>query len=414
MTRSRALVIGAGGLGLLAAGALLGLSGSAIVREPTDFSIFYAAVRVLAAGGNPYDWQALRQVVPSVPVPGYMYPLWGLALVAPFAWLPLPVAAGIRLMLNLAALLIALRLLTRLAGIPGRSYLLPILFGLTCLSIPGLFVLIQGQIAMILLALIMGALVLARERRGGWAGVLLACALVKPQLTWLPVLVVLAVAGREGVGRRAVLGLAGTLGAGSAISFVLWPQWLGDWLRVLRDGARQSASGTATANMGTLPSLAAHLPPLLGAALVVLATGAAAALLVWQARRSGFAHARTASADTDLLLLAIAICLVTTLSPWTFVYDGVFWLVPVVVALSTRPHWRGWAALAVYWALPWAIRVAHVAAAHGGGTPLNHLEDVLIAPLLLALLCLPLPPRPERAAIPAAASRPAIPADRRT
>jgi hypothetical protein len=396
----------------MAAGAALGLSGSDVVRAPTDFSIFYAAARVLAAGGNPYDWQMLRHVVATVPVPGYMYPLWGLAIVAPFAWLPLPVAAGIRLMLNLAALLIALRLLTRLAGFPGRSYLLPLLFGLTCLSIPGIFVLIQGQIATILLALVVGALVLAREGRGDWAGVLLACALVKPQLTWLPVLVVLAVAGRQGVGRRALLGLGGTLAACGALSFVLRPQWLGDWLRVLRDGARQSASGTATANMGTLPSLAAHLPPVLGAALVVAATGAAAAVLVWQARRSGFTQAETATADTDLLLLAIAICLVTTLSPWTFVYDGVFWLVPVVVALRTRPAWRGWAALAVFWALPWVTRVAHVAAAHGG-TPLNHLEDALIAPLLLALLCLPLPVRLDRMTIPASASRPATPADRR-
>ncbi|HEY7983329.1 MAG TPA: glycosyltransferase family 87 protein [Ktedonobacterales bacterium] len=413
MTLRRALGIGMGVAGLLAAGAALGLSDSAVVRAPTDFSIFYAAARVLAAGGNPYDWHALRHVVATVPAPGYMYPLWGLALVAPFAWLPLAVAAGIRLMLNLAALLIALRLLGRAAGIPGRSYLLPVLFGLTCLSIPGLFVLIQGQIALILLALIVAALVLARAGRGGWAGVLLACALVKPQLTWLPALVVLAVAVRGGVGRRALLGLAGTLAACAGLSFALRPQWLGDWLRVLKDGARQSASGTATANMGTLPSLAAHLPPALGAALLLVATGAAAALLLWQARRGGFARAETASAATDLRLLAVAICLVTVLSPWTFVYDGVLWLVPVVVALRTGPAWRGWAALAVFWALPWATRLASVAATRGG-TPLNHLEDVLIAPLLLALVLLPGAVAAGRLAIPASASQRPTPADQRT
>jgi hypothetical protein len=411
MTLRRALVTSLGVAALIAVGAALGLSGSAVVREPTDFSIFYAAVRVLAAGGNPYDWHALRHVVATVPVPGYMYPLWGLALVAPFAWLPLPVAAGIRLMLNLLALLIALRLLARAAGIAGRSYLLPVLFGVTCLSIPGVFVLIQGQVAMILLALIVAALVLARAGRGGWAGVLLACALVKPQLTWLPALVVLTVALRGGVGRRALLGMGGALAACSAISFALRPQWLGDWLRVLGDGARQSARGTATANMGTLPSLAAHLPPVLGAALLAMATGTAATLLLWQARRSGFLWAKTASAETDLLLLAIAICLVTVLSPWTFVYDGVFWLVPVVVTLRTGPAWRGWSALLIFWALPWATRVAHVAVARGG-TPLNHLEDVLIAPLLLALLCLP--PGVDRAITPALASRPATPGDRQT
>ncbi|HYM27393.1 MAG TPA: hypothetical protein VET66_04545, partial [Steroidobacteraceae bacterium] len=251
----------------------------------------------------------------------------------------------------------------------------------------------------------------ARAGRPGWAGALAALALVKPQLTWLPAAVVLAIAWRGGGGRRALAAFGGTLAGLLALSLTLRPRWLGDWLRALGEDARQGGTGAAAlrANMGTLPAVAAHLPGPLGGVLLVLAVAAGALILAWQVRRSGFWREPPAS-GSDLLVLAEAICLVTALSPWTWIYDGVFWLVPVVVALRISPAWRGWAALAVFWVLPWTIRVAHVATARGG-TPLNHLEDALIAPLLLALLCLP--PRSQRAAIPAAASRPATLADRR-
>jgi hypothetical protein len=376
--------------GLIGLGAALGVSGSAVVRAPADFRIYYAATRVLLAGGNPYDWHALRHVVASVPAPGYVYPLWGLFVILPLAWLPLPLASGIWLMFNLACLALALTLLARVSGLALRSYWLPGLFMLTCCSVPGVFALLQGQIALPLLVATVGAFRAAQRGHGGWAGALIALALLKPQLTWLPALVVLAVAWRRGQGRQALVVTAGLTVALLGLSFLLRYGWLGGWLTTLGQDAGQGGTGTRAlwANMGTAPALAAHLPAPLGALVLLLAGAAGLGLLWWCGVRALGARAAGGPApNTDeLALLAAAIVVATVLSPWMWIYDGVFWLVLVVGANARGPAWRRWASLATFWGVPWAIRLLHLAATRAGGTSLNKLEDVVVAPLLLALL----------------------------
>ena len=380
-----ALTLLGGALLVVAAGAIIGASGVSVVRHPTDFSIYYAAARALATGRNPYDWHVLRQITPDIPSPGYVYPLWGLLLVLPLAWMPLHVAAGIWLMLNLVWLGLALGLLLRMCGLPLRGYWLIGLFALTCLSIPGLFVLIQGQISLLLLASTVAALWATRAGRGRLAGALIVVALVKPQLTWMPLLVVLAIAWRRGIGRRTLMSAGAVLASLAALSFALRPDWVAGWLAALRADAGAGGGGPHTygANMGTIPALAAHLPLLLGIALLVACGLVGVQLIVWQGMRVMTYQWRGNGVD-QLTWLAIAICIGTALSPWMWIYDGVFWLVPVVVAIARGPSWRRWASMLVYWGVPWAIRLAHVAAA-GGGTSLNKLEDVVVAPTLLAL-----------------------------
>jgi hypothetical protein len=388
--RRRWLLLAAGVALVATVGAALGASGLALVRHPADFSIYYAAARVLAAGGNPYDWHALQRVTPVVVAPGYVYPLWGLFLFLPLAWLPLPVAAGIWLMTNLACLILALTLIARLAALPARSYWLPALLLLACLSIPGLFAIIQGQLALVLLATVVAAFWATQRGRGVWAGGLVALSLVKPQLTWLPALVILALAWRRGIARPVVSTAGACLAALVCASFALRPNWLAGWASALQQDAGQGGAGTRAlhANMGTIPALAEHLPAPLGAAALCAALAAGAGLLAWQ----GWRALRPAVEDdtlAPLALLAVAICVGTALSPWMWIYDGVFWLVPVVLAVARGPAWRRWTCAAVFWGMPWCIRLVHVAAAGGAGTSLNKLEDVLVAPLLLALVLLP-------------------------
>ncbi len=377
---------GVGAALLVGLGAALGASGSGIVSHPTDFSIYYAAARTLVSGGNPYDWHTLRHVVATVPAPGYVYPLWGLIAVLPLAWLPLPVAAGIWLMVNLACLALALLELARAAGLPARSYWIPGLFLLTCLSIPGLFVLIQGQVSLLLLVCVASGLRAARDERGTRAGVLVALSLLKPQLTWLPVVVVLAVAWRRGVGRAALTAAGATVGGLVAVSFALRPGWLAGWAAALGQDAAQGGAGASAlrANMGTVPALAAHLPGAWASLVLGGAFLAGGGLLAWQGWRVLRASAREDMGE-QLTLLAVAICVGTALSPWMWIYDGVFWLVPLIAAVARGPVWRGGACALIFWAVPWGVRLAHVATA-GGGTSLNKLEDVLVAPALLALV----------------------------
>ena len=374
-----------GGISLaLVLGGLLGMAPVALLRQPTDFSIYYAAARVLATGGDPYDWHVLQHVAPQVIAPGYVYPRWGLLPVLAIAWLPLPVAAGVWLAASCSCLVGATWTLGRLAGIPSRSFWLPGLVGLVCLSIPGLFVLIQGQASMLLLAALVGAYAALRADRPRWTGVLLALALAKPQLTSLPALAVLFVAWRRHTFPQVALWAGGALGALIALSFAARPRWPVGWLAALAADAAQGGGGAQAlrANMGTVPALATHLPALAGVLLLAMAVGAGAWLLLVLAHR--VADEETSRADLELV--SGAICVGTALSPWMWIYDGVLWLVPLIVLVAWASGWRRWLALAVFWALPWGIRLWHVAASANGGTSLNKLEDVLVAPLLLALL----------------------------
>lgn len=432
-------LLGTGAVALVSLGAALGASGSAVVREPTDFTIYYAAAHVLLAGGNPYGWHALRQVVPDVVPLGYVYPLWGILVFVPLAALPLNVAAGIWLVVNLTCLALALILLARLAGISPRSRWLPGLFLATCGSIPGLFAVLQGQIALPLLVAVVGAAWAARRGLGGWTGALLALALLKPQFTWLPILAVLAIAFHRGVLRSAALSLMGVAAALIVVSFVIRPVWVGNWLAALHQAENAGGAGQRAlwANMGTVPALAVHLPAPLGAAVLMLAGLAGVFSLAMLAARALTAPAGSlhtspdATALAEARLLAGAILVGSVLTPWMWIYDGVFWLVPVAIAVARGPGWRRWGSLLALVALPWLVRAIHVASTPAAGTSLNKLEDVLVAPVLLALMLIE--PRQVRALIarwhdplsppnvagaptpatPAGATHPATPAGRR-
>jgi Glycosyltransferase family 87 len=410
--RSRRLWLRLGGVVLaLLLGALLGLAHVALLRTPADFSIYYSAARVLASGGNPYSWHALQRVMPQVIPPGYVYPLWGLLPALAIAWLPLPVAAGVWLAASSCALVYAIWALGRFVGIPSRSYWLPALVGVVCLSVPGLFVLIQGQVSLLLLAALVGAYAALKSGQQRWAGVLLALALAKPQLTLLPALAIAAVAWRGTTFAQVARWAAGTLGIFVALSFVVRPYWLAGWFAAVGADAAAGGGGARAlrANMGTIPALAAHLPAAAGVGLLAASVAAGGWLLVVLARRV----AVQASPRTEVGLLAGAICVGTVLSPWMWIYDGVLWLVPLLALVRWETSWRRWLGLAAFWALPWAVRLWHAAGSASGGTSLNKLEDVLVAPLLLVALLGP-SPRPladcwrrRFAATPASASQPA-------
>jgi hypothetical protein len=310
----------------------------------------------------------------------------------------------------------------------------------TCCSIPGIFALLQGQIALPLLLAIIGSAWAARRGHGGWAGALLAMTLLKPQLTWLAVLAVLAVTYHRGVLRAALLSLGLTSAALLGVSLALRPRWPGEWLVALHQAAGAGGTGSRAlwANMGTVPAVAAHLSAPLGAALLALAIIAGLLVLGRLTARTlaavpGATTSPLANAEAgEAMLLAGAILVGSVVTPWMWIYDGVFWLIPVAIAIARGPGWRRWGGLAVFVALPWIVRVLHIASARAAGTSLNTLEDVLVAPALLALLLIEprlIEPRRVAAAVarwrtpppastaagastPAAATPPATPAGR--
>ena len=162
-----------------------------------DFRAFYCAARVASHGADPYRTEPLRDVrirrrrpgifrrnrgvaVPA-PLPGY-----AIAAVVTFAMLPFGVAASLWTALLLAAWIVAVAALARVASISWQIASAIFSLSLGVLSLP------FGEIVPLALAFICLAAYFAREER--WVGAALcgAGALVEPHLG-LPVCIALMV-----------------------------------------------------------------------------------------------------------------------------------------------------------------------------------------------------------------------------
>ncbi|HEY7358190.1 MAG TPA: glycosyltransferase family 87 protein [Ktedonobacterales bacterium] len=359
-------------------GAFLGSLHLTLLSDSADFRIYYAAAKVWLSGGDPYRLALLQHVDPTVSILGYVYPLWALVLIAPLTLLPLTQAAGVWLVLNIEALLAVVLLLGRTLHIGPRWRLWLIVVGL--LGLPGLFVLIQGQISFLLLFVLVTGYLCVQARQMAWAGALLALSLLKPQLVWLPVAVLFLIAFRQGQHKRLAVWFGLALGALLAFSWLADPSWLSGWLGALQRDSTLGDPGEqhVTDNMGTVFALAHHLPfTPLAVLLVIVVWLGAALLLAWRFRRAGNAFE----------LFALGCSLVGILSPWMWIYDGVIWLVPLAALLQPAPSMkRGGLALAWYAMLPYAVRLFYFFfLSHLEGTSFNKVEDIL-APAGLTLL----------------------------
>ena len=134
--------------------------------------MFYTGAAAIASGKSPY-------------VGDYVSPPWFALFLAPLTGLPLPVARGVWLALNLGLLLAATHLCAGIAGLrwPTRRLLLAtVLFALWP---PIEFGLKLGQNSLLSWVLLLGALAAVSVRHYGLAGGLLALSLIKPQLGFL-------------------------------------------------------------------------------------------------------------------------------------------------------------------------------------------------------------------------------------
>ncbi|HEU5370512.1 MAG TPA: glycosyltransferase family 87 protein [Ktedonobacterales bacterium] len=359
-------------------GSFLGSLHLTLLSNSADFRIYYAAAKVWLSGGDPYRVDLLQRVDPTVSILGYVYPLWALLFIAPLTLLPLTQAAGIWLALNIEALLAVVLLLGRHLHIGQRWRLWLVIVGL--LGLPGLFVLIQGQISFLLLLVLVTGYLCLQARKVAWAGSLLALSLLKPQLVWLPVALLFLIAFRQGQQKWLAGWFGLALGVLLGFSWLTDPSWLSAWIGALQ---RDSAIGDpgeqhVTDNMGTVFALAHHLPVTpLAVLLVIVAWLGAALLLLWRFRRAGNAFE----------LFALGCVLVGILSPWMWIYDGVIWLVPLAALVQPAPSMRrGVLALTWYAMLPYAVRLFYFFfLSHLQGTSFNKVEDIL-APAGLALL----------------------------
>ena len=158
------------------------------VTPPDDFVAYWAAGRLNASGGNPYD---SAQLLPLQRTANWTkdvayriwYPPWALPLLMPFSVVPYTVGRLLWFAVNSVALILCADRLWRYYGGDARHRGLAWIIGAT--FAPATLCWRTGQIGVVLLLGLVCFLSLERDRRYLAAGAALTLAAIKPQLLYL-------------------------------------------------------------------------------------------------------------------------------------------------------------------------------------------------------------------------------------
>lgn len=207
------------GSGLVAVAAASGWLVDTIARRGTqglgnDFYIYWAAARLVATGGDPYDVSAVNHVLQAqhlqvtVSPAGYPYPALFAVLLVPLGQVPPPTAFAVFTALSLAAFGVAVALLT--SSLTGSPWWELLILGVLAGSVtPVAGTIFFGQANLLLLLPL--ALAWRNRRPGAWIGV--AAAIKLYPVAAVPVL---AARRREGL-------LSALIGLGVATALIAIP-----------------------------------------------------------------------------------------------------------------------------------------------------------------------------------------------
>jgi Glycosyltransferase family 87 len=336
------------------------------------YSIWLTSRAGLLHHRDPYSAEMTRQIQlglfgraldagnPSAPQDyrAFAYPAFADMLFWPFALLPFSVVRIALAAILAAATALSIILWLRAFRLCVSAVMLVSLALLTLSSyvvLEGLFAEQVGLLVGFLLAASLAALV---DEKLFLSGSLLALTLIKPQMAALVAAYLLLWSlAQWRVRWRFVGGFLMVSALLGISSLLVWPRWIGDWLRVVFGYRQYSTPPLVCYLLGN--RVGPRLGPFLIAALLV---GAIA--LAWRMRRE--VPASTEFALTISLLLAVT---TITLLPGHAVYDHVV-LLPGVVLIGLS--WRGFAAssrvfrvllgltaLALFW--QWILAVAVIA-----------------------------------------------------
>lgn len=163
----------------------------AFLEYGQDFRGYFAAGRVLLEGGNPYDYAQVARVL--VDVTGragnnpFYYPLWFGWIVAPLSLLPFQSARALWMVINVALWIAGLFRLQQFLGFPRNGWrnwlwnlLATFLFAWTTWKFE--------QTGILLFVIIVEILIAYKSAHWNRLGFFLALALIKPNITLLPVI----------------------------------------------------------------------------------------------------------------------------------------------------------------------------------------------------------------------------------
>ncbi|MET8830900.1 glycosyltransferase 87 family protein [Streptomyces sp. NPDC004610] len=291
-----------------------------LLRDWFDLRVYHGTMHSwLHDGGTIYDYR-----VPGT-VYGFTYPPFAAVVMAPMALVPLSLAIALALLLNLAALLVVLRILTGRAWRRHGWYGCALAVCALALFEPLRDTVSFGQVNVVLLALVLTDLWLLTHTRGRWAGIGIGLA-AAIKLTPAVFIGLLLVARRWRA--AAVATLVATAATGVAALLVpgasgfYWTEALWDTTRVgrLDHVSNQSLQGLL-ARLGET-----------GRPAWALAVALVLGVWVWRTRRA------VAGGDwrAAFALTGLTACLI---SPITWVHHLV-WLLPAFAVLVRAGHRR--------------------------------------------------------------------------
>jgi hypothetical protein len=285
-----------------------------------DFRGYYAAARVLLAGGNPYDYDLVAKVL--LDVTGemgnnpYYYPPWFAWLFIPLAYLPFQMARAVWMIFNVILWNLGLWQLSKIVDWPERGWRRYALFTLATFSIA--WITWRYEQAGILVFVMLIALIVSIHRQNWvWSGVWLALLLVKPNVTLILVAGLCLWLIRKGHW-HSVLVMVLTLLVLLSVSTLITPDWyqpffdegFGRGLTVALDGPdRVVAIRINTTFLDWLRTLdvdAQLRPPIYGIAICV-----GAFVFLWTVYRS----------ESLLELISLLLLVSYALTPYALQYD---------------------------------------------------------------------------------------------
>jgi hypothetical protein len=312
-----------------------------LANSGNDFSVFWSGAGTVWQGGNPYltgPGSIYRKIVVEnggnlQPLEPFISPYYLTLLFLPLSILPLGLAATLWTGLTQLMLGASLVFIIKSTGQPVSSRLLLAGIGLAMLWRYTFLVMMNGNLSLLLLGAITTSYYCSRTQRPFLAGLAASLLLVKPQIVFLSLPVLLLVPVAVFFSRETYLRWAG-FATGSLIlglySFSLMPGWVGEWLKGI-GATGYSDNSNLDSTMVSLRSLTGLLVsdkslvlPLM--LLIALPLGLGLALLWWRNKNNPPAFP---------YLLAIALALNSLTAPYIRDYDNALLLFGLLFCFFT-------------------------------------------------------------------------------
>jgi hypothetical protein len=294
-----------------------------------DFIHMWLGSYLVRTGGNLYSNEIwvnglIKFGIPTNPPPTYAYPLPLAILMAPIGWLSLESAFTVWVFLSLVMIFLSLSLLVSMKDFPKNGWILfPILISVLAYH-PTVLTLYVGQFGVVFLIILSAVIVLWEKEKWGAGGFLLAFTTLKPNLG-APIIAILLL---WLISRRKWLPILFTiLGGGLIVLIGLLKDihWVEQFLSVGKNffSAYLGLSSTVWGISGYLCNFNRSCIIPLGS-LISLPIIVGVIYLVHNKR----------NVLSPSFIVSIAICTTLLVTPYTWAYNHILLIIPIVVIIS--------------------------------------------------------------------------------